>query len=298
MHNALFLVDDLSYSTWQSLFQSALNFSSKKDLKVEGRQKSVGLIFLEPSSRTKWSFAKACLDTGVSYYDATVDGTSSLSKGESLVDTFELFLNLSFDLVVFRSSSDQQLLKKLSDYQMPFINAGFGSEAHPTQAFLDAFTWFEKGIPHEDVRMLIIGDVAHSRVASSHFRFSKIMGYQVGTLSPPNMGPSGEQIRNYDLNEFSDRKSAIEWANIVYVLRAQKERHGKEDFESFDPLSGNELRKDHIVMHPGPFMRNEDLEGGLVHDSRSLIFQQKKNGVFCRAALLSHFLWEGREIWN
>lgn len=258
---------------------------------------SVGMLFFEPSSRTRWSFEKACLDLNVPSMVSVVDGSTSKAKGETQIDTLDLYLELGFDLVVIRVGHDKEVLKRLQESPVPFVNAGFGSDHHPTQALLDYFTWTNDAPFKVPSKVLIMGDVAHSRVAKSHLRFSKLMGYQVGLL--PAKGLELTEQDNTDLKPdfiFTKRNEALEWAEVVMSLRTQKERHSAGSmFQPFEALCAKELRDDHIIMHPGPFMRGEDLEEGLIKDSRSLIFKQKRNGVYCRAALLSCLLEENQK---
>jgi len=302
MSVSLFESKDLPLSLWKKILDRAhsiKNNTFKPDPKLTS--KSVGMLFFEPSSRTRWSFEKACLDLKIPSMVSIVDGSTSKSKGETQIDSLDLYLELGFDLVVVRVGSDQEVLKKLREANLKtsFINAGFGGGYHPTQALLDYFTWTNDTSANVS-KILIMGDVAHSRVAKSHLRFSKIMSYQVGLLPAP-----GLELGEKDCEElkpdvvFTDRAEALKWAEVVMSLRTQKERHSEETkFTTFEALSSKELSSDHIIMHPGPFIRGEDLEEDLIKDSRSLIFKQKRNGVHCRAALISCLLEENNKNKN
>jgi len=297
MSASLFESKDLSHSLWKKVLDRAVSIKNETYSAPQNLSKfKVGLLFFEPSSRTRWSFEKACLDLSIPSMVSVVDGSTSKSKGETAADTLDLYLELGFDLIVVRSGQDSETLKRLQETNVPFINAGFGGDYHPTQALLDYFTWTNE-VERNVSKILIMGDVAHSRVAKSHMRFAKIMGYQVGLL--PADGLDLTQEEREDLKPeitFSDRKQAIEWAEVVMSLRTQKERHPEgASFKPFKALSADELNSDHIVMHPGPFMRGEDLEENLVKDPRSLIFKQKRNGVYCRAALISCLLEENQK---
>jgi len=294
MSTSLFESKDLSQKLWKKILDRAVSiknqtFKSEYDLS----NTSVGMLFFEPSSRTRWSFEKACLDTNVPSMVSVVDGSTSKAKGETQADTLDLYLELGFDLVVVRVGEDSEVLNRLRQTDVPYVIAGYGSDFHPTQALLDYFTWtYEVSRPVSKV--LIMGDVAHSRVAKSHLRFSKIMGYKVGLLPA-----EGLELSDTDMSElkpdfvFTERQKALEWAQVVMSLRTQKERHSSEStYKPFKALSSDELSAEHIIMHPGPFMRGEDLEEDLVKDPRSLIFAQKRNGVFCRASLVSCLLEE------
>ncbi len=294
MSNSLFEVTDLSQSFWNEVLTTAHSIKKKTfSVPSEINEKKVGLLFFEPSSRTRWSFEKACLDLGIPSMTSVVDQTTSLSKGEEHKDSLELYLQLGFDLVVMRSGGDLELKNTALSAKVKFINAGFGAFSHPTQALLDYFTWtydFDRKVE----KVLIMGDLKHSRVLRSHLRFSKIMGYKVGLYAAKNLEVSDGELKEFSdsVEVFSDRKAAINWADAVMPLRVQKERHQSQMDFSFSPLLCSELREDQAVLHPGPFMRGEDLEDALLKDKRSLIFKQKQNGVYCRSALLSCMLSE------
>lgn len=299
MLSNLFLSTDFSQKNWQSIASLAAQFrnegiSPSSNLK----NKKVGILFFEPSSRTKWSFEKACLDLNLPYMSSQVDGTSSKSKGEIDADTLQLYIELGFDLIVMRSAEDISLQRVVQQNpQQKFINAGFGSLAHPTQAFLDYFTWtYDCGLKPQDTKLLILGDLKHSRVARSHIRLSKHLGYGLGLLASKGLEMTQSELEDYShVKIFEDRNEALNWSNLVMPLRVQKERHDKDQSLTIDfpPLSYKDLRLDHHIMHPGPFMRGSDLESDLVSDKRSLIFKQKRNGVFCRAAILNMMLLGG-----
>ncbi len=292
---ALFSVEDLTNDEWLFLHDKAKEFSTKQNILKDLNKYSVGMIFFESSSRTRWSFQKAALDLNLRSYSTVVDQTTSLSKGETLRDSLELFFNLGYDVVVGRTPEVPELKELIEKNQVCYINAGSGSAYHPTQAFLDHYTWVSE-TSFKAPKVLIIGDVKHSRVARSHFRFAKIMGYEVGVLSPKSLELSETEADLYGVKKFQERNAALSWANIVYLLRNQKERHGSDlkNLNSFSAFDISELKKDQFIMHPGPFIRGEDLEDNVLEDERSLIFKQKRNGVFCRAALL-WFLLEGRK---
>lgn len=300
MSVSLFESKDLPLNLWERILDRAISFKNQKfnkacaDLKHLSNCK-VGMLFFEPSSRTRWSFEKACLDLSIPSMVSIVDGSTSKAKGETSADSLDLYLELGFDLVVVRSGEDHEVLKRLKETKVPFVNAGFGKDYHPTQALLDYFSWTHE-VEHKISKVLIMGDVVHSRVAKSHLRFSKIMGYEVGLLPAEGLELSSQELETLKPDQvFSNRAEALDWAQVVMSLRTQKERHsgGPEfSFKDFPPLSASELKKDHAIMHPGPFIRGEDLEENLIKDSRSLIFKQKRNGVYCRAALLSVLLEE------
>ncbi len=272
------------------------------------KEKTVGLIFFEASSRTLWSFHKACLDLGLKVMNVQVDSNSSLSKGESLEDSLELFFNLNFDLVVLRSKQIDSFNTVIQSRasSTSFVNAGFGSLEHPTQALLDYYTMHstlssDMSITDKDVffafkpKLLIIGDLKHSRVVRSHLRLAQILNYEVGLCPLNGYGLSPEELGLLNpAVSFESRKEAFDWADVVMPLRAQKERFGKGDQAQFSPMpvKSSELKKDQWLMHPGPVVWGEDIDYGLMRYSKSLISLQQKSGVTCRAALMSLILEE------
>lgn len=301
MSIALQTVQDMNPSFWHKAFERAQFFKSQpyqvsQFFKNSSRKLSVGLLFFEPSSRTRWSFQKACMDLDLSVMSSVVDMQTSLAKGEASEDTLELYLNMGFDLLILRSKEEPGFLPLIQDYRQNFINAGYGMQAHPTQAFLDCFSWRERlkeeSKALKEPRLLILGDIKHSRVARSHLRLSQIMGYQVGLLPFEGLSLQAEDELLKNAIVFETRSEALSWADIVMPLRAQKERFSQGQNYQAQPLTQAELKADQLLMHPGPFMRDQDLESGLVKDSRSLIFEQVKNGVYCRAALMSLILEE------
>jgi len=274
------------------------------------KEKSVGLIFFEASSRTLWSFKKACLDLDLKFMSTQVDSNSSLSKGESLEDTLELFFNLNFDLVVLRSKQLDSFDDVIQSHNSSasFINAGFGSLEHPTQALLDHYTMCSalasnKGTTVQETafdqtpKLLIMGDLKHSRVVRSHLRLAQILNYKVGLCPIKGYGLRSEETALLrSAISFESRKEALDWADIVMPLRAQKERFSSEDQAQFTPvpLKASELKRDQWLMHPGPVVWGEDIDYGLMRYSKSLISLQQKSGVTCRAALMSLILEEDR----
>ncbi len=292
MSKSLFVVQDQPSEFWEKVMSTAVSIRNGEFKPSEKlKSKRVGLLFFEPSSRTRWSFEKACLDLGVPSMVSVVDGSTSLSKGEQNQDTLDLYLQLGFDLIVMRSGAEAELKEIALDSEVSFISAGFGSESHPTQALLDYFTW-TIDLDADVKRILIMGDLKHSRVARSHIRMSKIFGYEVGLLAAPGFELLEGEVGAAKV--FLDRAEALSWAEVVMPLRTQKERHAKSSGSQkpFSPLEAKELQGNQAVMHPGPFMRGEDLEESLIKDKRSLIFKQKRNGVYCRAALLNCMLSE------
>jgi len=295
MPKHLHIVSDQDLNFYKGLFQRADLIDSGAFKSSLNKDKTLGLIFFESSSRTNWSFHKAALDIGLKVMPTFADSKSSLSKNESLEDTLELYFNLNFDLVVMRSKAEKSLLEIVRNQKSThFINAGFGSEAHPTQAILDAYTWMKKTDLNAPAKVLIMGDLKHSRVVRSHLRLAQILGYKVGLCPLKGFGLDDSELLNLKPAEvFSSRKDALSWADIVMPLRAQKERFLTESQSSYEakPLTFDEL-SGKWLMHPGPVVWGEDIDPELMRYSKSLISQQQKSGLTCRAALMSLMLEE------
>ena len=196
MPKHLFKVSDQNKDFYERLLIRASQIDSGKyKPSKDFHGKSMGMIFFEPSSRTNWSFHKAAQDMGLKVMSTYVDSSTSLSKGESLEDALKLFFNLNFDLVVMRSKADMALAKVVESQKekVHFINAGFGTLAHPTQALLDAYTWCSHCNFTKPPKVLIMGDLKHSRVVRSHLRLAQILSYEVGLCPLKFLGLSLEE---------------------------------------------------------------------------------------------------------
>lgn len=285
------------------LFKS--EFSKKKRINHlisnEGMsQKLVAMVFAEPSTRTRMSFQSAAIRLGIRTMSLSNPQSSSLSKGETLGDTFRNVAAMLPDLMVVRYNTNPEADEVIKTLACPVINGGSGSAEHPTQALLDAFTVHEFRGQVRGERVLIVGDVLHSRVANSNLMLLKRMGAEIAYCAPRDLGPTSESwhgIRSFDhLNE------AMEWATVVMGLRVQKERHRKEDSSLGESMAeyrekfrvgGEQLkhfRKDGILLHPGPVIRGVEFSDHALSDPRSKVLDQVTNGVFVRAALMSIML--------
>ena len=291
-------VSDQNKVFYERLFERSRQIDSG-EYKPPSRfqEESLGMIFFEPSSRTKWSFYKAAQNMGLKVMSTFVDSSTSLSKGEALQDTLELFLNLDFDIVVMRSKENEALARIIAEHveSVNFINAGFGSIAHPTQALLDVYTWSSSCKFKAPPNVLIMGDLKHSRVARSHLRLAQILGYKVGLCPLESLALDSSELEELRPSSvFESRKEALAWADIVMPLRAQKERFESSNHESYraKPLESSELSKNHWLMHPGPIVWGEDMNFELMQYSKSLISLQQRSGVVCRAALISLMMEE------
>ncbi|MCO5114274.1 MAG: hypothetical protein M9899_08865 [Bdellovibrionaceae bacterium] len=244
-------------------------------------------IFFEPSTRTRVSFETAAQRLGARHSYFQMDGFTSMSKGESIADSLKVFEMNHPDLLIIRSGEHIDVEQFYQNTSIPIICAGYGELYHPTQAFLDLVTIMEYKDTERvsGLKLLFVGDAKHSRVAHSHSVIAQKLGYELGQCADPAHW-SGES----HWQKFSNLDEAMDWADVVIRLRTQKER-GALDV-SKDYMITQKLLEKHDVplMHPGPFLRNEDFEFGLAEHKNSLIWQQKENGHYVRAFLMKALL--------
>ncbi|TAG08628.1 MAG: aspartate carbamoyltransferase catalytic subunit [Verrucomicrobia bacterium] len=272
-------------------FKELFTRSVKKVPALKG--KSVLTLFYEPSTRTHSSFEVAAkrLSADVTHFDV---GQSSITKGESVRETVETLEAMRTDFIIVRHSKSGLPAMIASLTKASVINAGDGAHAHPTQALLDAFTIMEKFPEPAGKRVLIIGDILHSRVARSTSLILKKLGIEVAYLAPgsllPKLGAEG-------IHRFTDYAKAMAWLpDIVYLLRVQMERQDAQFFPSlreYHRLYGitderlQEISKRGLyLMHPGPVNRGVELCDAVMEYERSLINDQVENGIAVRMAVL------------
>ena len=255
------------------------------------RGKTIVLFFQEPSTRTKLSFDIAAKRLSADVISIST-GSSSIVKGETLIDTVKNLEAMSPDIIVMRHSSSgaaQLIARKLSP---SVVNAGDGLHAHPTQSLLDMMTVREKKGRIEGLKIAIIGDIAHSRVARSNINGFTKMGATVNVTAPGTMIPKG--IETLGCHVAPDIESCVEGADVVMMLRIQKERQEKilfpseREYASRFGLTRERLalaRMDAIVMHPGPMNRGVEIANGVADGKRSVILEQVTNGVALRMAV-------------
>lgn len=280
-------------------FKELFTRSVKKVPALKG--KSVLMLFYEPSTRTHSSFEVAAkrLSADVTNFDVA---QSSISKGESVRETVETLQAMRTDYIIVRHGRSGLPGMIARQTKASVINAGDGAHAHPTQALLDAFTIKEKFPETTGKKVLIIGDILHSRVARSTSMILKKLGVDVAYLGPGSLVPKNgpENIRR-----FTDYKEAMDWSpDVVYLLRVQMERQDAQYFPSlreYHKLYGiNDARLDEIrkrglyLMHPGPVNRGVELCDAVMDYERSLINDQVENGIAVRMAVL-YWLKPGSE---
>ena len=223
---------------------------------------------------------------------------ASLSKGETLEDTFRNVAAMQPDAMVVRYNTDVEADAAIRQLACPVINGGIGTVEHPTQALLDAYTIEEFRGQVKGEKVLFVGDVLHSRVANSNLILLRKMGAEVAFCAPKEFAPQNDTWKN--VRHFDKLNEGVEWSSVVMGLRIQKERHSDRDIglsmaeyrEQFR-FGGDQLqhlRKDGILLHPGPIIRGVEFSSFVLNDKRSKVLDQVTNGVYVRAALLSIIL--------
>ncbi|MFN8791046.1 MAG: aspartate carbamoyltransferase [Bdellovibrionales bacterium] len=268
-----------------------LSFQLEKDKPTtEATGTTAALLFFEPSTRTRMSFELACYQESVACTLLTGKVGTSLEKGETAEDTILNVSSMGPDLLVIRTGSDLDLWSLQKKVPQPILNAGWGTFAHPTQALLDVRTLMAKGLPLEKIRILIVGDVKHSRVASSHFELSRKLGYKIAVCSPRVFRPT------YDVPVFGDLEEGLEWANVVMTLRFQVERHHNglqnDDWENYQ-VNSQRLKawqNRGWLMHPGPVNYGIELAEDVRDYKQNLILEQVHSGLWLRRACLKRMI--------
>src|ERR1700760_2978514 len=250
-------------------------------------------LFYENSTRTRISFELAEKRLSADTVNFAVTG-SSVSKGESLLDTVNNILSMKVDMVVMRHSASGAPHFLAKHIPAAIINAGDGINEHPTQALLDAFSIREKLGALAGKKVAIIGDIMHSRVALSNIYLLKKMGAEVTIAGPPTLIPV--HIREaFDVRVEYDLRKALEWCDVANVLRIQLERQNQPLFSSLREYSLaygvskrllDSLNKEIVIMHPGPINRGVELDSDAADSKQSIILHQVENGVAVRMAVL------------
>ena len=256
------------------------------------RGKNVTTLFYENSTRTRNSFETAAKNLGASTTGISV-AASSVQKGESLVDTGKTLDSLKTDVIVIRHSVAGSCNLLASVVKASVINAGDGMNEHPSQALLDGLTAVRYFGNLAGKKVVIVGDIKHSRVARSNVRLFGMLGASVTVCAPYSLLPCGIDSIGCDVDTDFDR--AISGANIVIPLRVQKERmtgayfSTQEEYHEYYGLTQKRLElcaDDRIVMHPGPINRGSEISGDVADGNDSYILEQVTNGVAVRMAML------------
>jgi aspartate carbamoyltransferase catalytic subunit len=260
------------------------------------RGKTVATMFFEPSTRTKMSFEKAAKALSADTM-SFAPGTSSLSKGESLKDTVLTVKAMGTDAMVVRHKATGAPWRIAEWIEQPVLNAGDGAHQHPTQALLDSLTIRQHFGTFEGLKIGIVGDIRHSRVARSDIQAFSTLGAEVTMVAPRTLLPVDTGVFRAAASE--DLDDVLEDFDVVYVLRVQAERGGASVFPSLSEYTDRygitkerfaRLKQEDIVLHPGPMNRGVEIEGAVADDPRALILDQVFNGVAVRMAVLFRLL--------
>ena len=283
---------DLTVEKINSLLIAADEFSKGKVLKPT-KEIYVSNLFFEDSTRTKTSFdiAERKLGLQVVPFDVT---SSSVNKGESLYDTVKTLQTLGVNLLVIRHKQDQ-FYKELKEIDLPIINGGDGTGNHPSQTLLDLMTIHQEFGKFKGLKIGIVGDVKHSRVANSNAVALRKMGAKVYFSGPEKWFDEGAIINGTYLSI----DDLVKEVDVLMLLRIQHERHDEKmkiSLNNYHKKFGLTLEREKtmkenaIIMHPAPINRGVEIHDDLVESPRSRIFQQMRNGVFARMAILKDAL--------
>lgn len=287
---------DLSPEQIQMILESATSCKDifKRDIKKVPtlRGKTVVTLFFEPSTRTRTSFEIAAKWMSADAVNLTVS-SSSVAKGESFVDTAKTIEAMGVDVIIIRHALAGTPKLLADSVRSHVINAGDGAHEHPTQGLLDMFTMQEKLGRIAGLKVLIVGDIMHSRVAKSNIWGLLKMGAQVSVCAPPTMIPPG--IESLGVKVETNLDKALAETDVVNILRIQLERQNKASFptlKEYSRLFGvneerlSKARPDLLVMHPGPANLGVEISEAVSVCNQSVITEQVTNGVAVRMALL------------
>jgi aspartate carbamoyltransferase catalytic subunit len=302
-------IKDLTKKDIELIFNTADNFKEVINRPIKKvpslRDTTIANLFFENSTRTKLSFELAEKRLSADVVNFSASG-SSVSKGETLIDTVNNILAMKVDVVVMRHPNPGAAVFLSRNIKASIINAGDGTHEHPTQALLDAFSIREKFGNLEGKKVVIVGDIAHSRVAISNIYCLQKMGAKVKVCGPPTLIPKYIESLGVEIEYNLDH--AIKWCDVAMMLRIQLERQGSEnegnqvkffpsirEYANLYGLTLERLRllnKTITIMHPGPINRGVEVTSDIADSEHSIILNQVENGVAVRMAVL--YLLSGR----
>jgi len=295
-HRHLLGIDDLKASEIMAVLETAesmAEISAREIKKVPTlRGKTVVNMFFEPSTRTRSSFEIAAKRLSADILNFSQQ-TSSVVKGESLKDTIQTIEAMAPDALVIRHGSSGAPHYVTTFCKSHVVNAGDGSHEHPTQALLDAFTIRQKHKSFRDLRVVIVGDILHSRVARSNILCLKKLGASVALAGVPTLLP--REFGDLGADVYHDFDEALAGADVIMMLRIQLERMQRNFFPSIREYRNlfcltrrrfNRAKKNAIVMHPGPMNRGVEIDDEMADAPESVILHQVENGISVRMAVL------------
>jgi aspartate carbamoyltransferase catalytic subunit len=289
-------IKDIHRQDIELILETARNFKEVINRPIKKvpslRDVTIANVFFENSTRTRLSFelAQKRLSADVINFSASA---SSVKKGETLLDTVQNILAMKVDMIVMRHASVGAPHFLARHVQANIVNAGDGTHEHPTQALLDAFSIQEKLGSVSGKKVALIGDILHSRVALSNIFALKKLGAQVMVCGPPTLLP--KHIRTLGVEVELDVQKALQWCDVANVLRIQLERQQLRYFPSLREYTLyygitkkmlDSLKKEIVLMHPGPINRGVELSSDAADSGHSIILDQVENGVAVRMAVL------------
>ena len=288
-------IDDLSVKDINLISNQAIKFKNSKKIQVAKNSKNIFNLFLEPSTRTTVSFELAAKKLGYNSININFE-KSSLSKGETFTDTMNTLISMKPDALIIRDKTNFSPQNISKDLNIPVINAGDGTNEHPTQALLD-FCVIKSIYKNKKISIGLCGDIKHSRVAHSNIKLFTKLGYKLHLIAPSYFIDKNEVNKinpNITLHKNLKRINDID---VLMMLRVQKERipkNGKNMMNSFKKdycLLSEHLSSKPYLMHPGPVNRNIEISDSVLDNySKSLILSQVEMGVYLRMACLKYLL--------
>jgi aspartate carbamoyltransferase catalytic subunit len=294
--NHLLGIKGMKVDQIHSIFETAQGFLTLLQAPVKKtpalRDITIANLFFENSTRTRVSFELAEKRLGADVINFS-SSSSSVKKGETLIDTVNNILSMKVDMVVMRHPAPGacRFLSKHIDAQI--VNAGDGTHEHPTQALLDAFSMQQKLGDLKGKRIVIVGDIKHSRVALSNIYCLQLLGAEVMVCGPSTLIP--KHIESLGVKVSHNLDEALKWADVANMLRIQLERQDERYFPSireYSKLFGltmdrlNSANPELLIMHPGPINRGVEISSEVADSSNSIILEQVENGVAIRMAVL------------
>ena len=281
----LLRLQDLSIEEINNIIDLAQSIKDKK-ISPLVENKIIANLFFEPSTRTHYSFATAEARLGCKTIDFSPN-SSSMKKGETFYDTIKTFESFGVDGLVIRDAKNQWYKELINKIKVPIINAGDGSADHPTQTLLDLLTIKQEFGKFEGLKVLVVGDISHSRVAHSNILNMRRLGMEV-FVSAPDIFKDNQ----YNYVDFDEYISKVDVINMLRIQNERLEKDCKYNVQQYNKefgLNNERLRKmkpNAIIIHPAPFNRNVEINDDVIESKPSRIFKQISNGVYVRMAVL------------
>ena len=281
----LLRLQDLSIEEINNILDLAQSIKDKK-ISPLVENKIIANLFFEPSTRTHYSFATAEARLGCKTIDFSPN-SSSMKKGETFYDTIKTFESFGVDGLVIRDAKNEWYKELINKIKVPIINAGDGSADHPTQTLLDLLTIKQEFGKFEGLKVLVVGDISHSRVAHSNILNMRRLGMEV-FVSAPDIFKDNQ----YNYVDFDEYISKVDVINMLRIQNERLEKDCKYNVQQYNKefgLNNERLRKmkpNAIIIHPAPFNRNVEINDDVIESKPSRIFKQISNGVYVRMAVL------------